>query len=159
MFGKWIFGLACSLSAICNSNACTIFVLSDARNTFFFNNEDYSNPVTCIWFMPGGKNYHGAAYVGFDNDWAQGGVNTAGLAFDWVSGYENDRINADGYATGEVWRAERRFKKVRCYTEQRKLFGTFPSVKAAAEYFGVGASYISMVIARKKFIRGYRFRF
>ena len=26
-------------------------------------------------------------YVGFDNGWAQGGMNTAGLAFDWVAGY------------------------------------------------------------------------
>ncbi|MBU1821365.1 MAG: hypothetical protein KKG00_07620, partial [Bacteroidetes bacterium] len=66
--------------------ACTIFVLTDAERTLFFNNEDFSNPSTRIWFLPGGKGYYGSAYVGFDNDWAQGGVNTAGLAFDWVAG-------------------------------------------------------------------------
>ena len=79
--------------------------------------------------------------------------------FIWQKGRGRNRINVNGYTTGEVWRAERRFKPVKCYDEQGKLFDTFPSVKAAAEYFGVGASYISMVIAKKKFIRGYRFRF
>jgi hypothetical protein len=68
--------------------ACTIFVLTDANRTLFFNNEDYSNPATRIWFVPGSKEYYGVAYLGFDNDWAQGGVNTAGLAFDWVAGFE-----------------------------------------------------------------------
>ncbi len=67
--------------------ACTIFVLTDGQRTLFFNNEDYSNPVTRLWFAPAGKDHLGCAYVGFDNGWAQGGVNTAGLAFDWVAGF------------------------------------------------------------------------
>ncbi|HEV7350035.1 hypothetical protein [Telluribacter sp.] len=74
--------------------ACTIFVLTDAQRTLFFNNEDYSNPATRIWFLPGGKGYYGTAYVGFDNDWAQGGVNTAGLAFDWVAGVKEQYVPA-----------------------------------------------------------------
>jgi hypothetical protein len=61
-------------------------VLTDSQRTLFFNNEDYSNPATRIWFLPASQQYYGVAYVGFDNDWAQGGVNTAGLAFDWVAG-------------------------------------------------------------------------
>ncbi len=72
--------------------ACTIFVLTDAERTLFFNNEDYSNPATRIWFLPGSKGYYGIAYVGFDNDWAQGGVNTAGLAFDWVAGVNEQYV-------------------------------------------------------------------
>jgi hypothetical protein len=70
------------------SVACTIFVLTDSEKTLFFNNEDYSNPATRIWFLPGTGGLYGTAYVGFDNDWAQGGVNTQGLAFDWVAGFQ-----------------------------------------------------------------------
>jgi hypothetical protein len=51
-------------------------------------NEDWSNPQTRIWFVPGGSGRHGCVYVGFDDDWAQGGLNTEGLAFDWVAGFE-----------------------------------------------------------------------
>ena len=56
------------LCAVCpGSNACTIFVLADSNHAFFFNNEDWSNPVTRIWFAPAGTNYFAAVYVGFDN--------------------------------------------------------------------------------------------
>lgn len=76
-----------SLGAL-SARACTIFVLTDADRALFFNNEDWFNPVTRLWFVPAGKNYLGCAYFGFDNGWAQGGLNTAGLAFDWVSGFD-----------------------------------------------------------------------
>jgi hypothetical protein len=52
----------------------------------FFNNEDYSNPATRIWFQPSTSKYYGCAYLGFNDGWAQGGVNEYGLAFDWVAG-------------------------------------------------------------------------
>ena len=67
--------------------ACTIFVLTDGQRSLFCNNEDWSNPVTCLWFVPANKDRLGCAYVGFDNGWPQGGVNTAGVAFDWVAGF------------------------------------------------------------------------
>ncbi len=80
--------LACSARV---ASACTIFVLADARHTLFFNNEDYSNPATRIWFLPATKKYYGCAYLGFNDAWAQGGVNQRGLAFDWVAtGTTND---------------------------------------------------------------------
>jgi hypothetical protein len=69
-----------------NANACTIFVLTDAKQVLFCNNEDWSNPKSRIWFVPAGVGHLGCAYVGFDNGWAQGGLNTEGLAFDWVAG-------------------------------------------------------------------------
>jgi len=74
--------------------ACTIFVLTDENRALFFNNEDWFNPATRIWFVPAGPNHLGCAYLGFDNGWAQGGVNTAGLAFDWVSGFD-EQYEAD----------------------------------------------------------------
>jgi hypothetical protein len=64
--------------------ACTIFVLTDTNRALFCNNEDWSNPKTRIWFMPAGDGYYGAVFVGFDNGHAQGGMNTKGVAFDWV---------------------------------------------------------------------------
>jgi hypothetical protein len=84
----WVLVLAliCPVQA---AFACTIFVLSDTNRTLFFNNEDYSNPATRIWFLPAAKTYYGCAYLGFNDDWAQGGVNQHGLAFDWVAGASN----------------------------------------------------------------------
>jgi hypothetical protein len=76
------------IAASLHSNACTIFVLTDANRALFFNNEDWFNPTTRLWFVPAGKDHLGCAFLGFDNGWAQGGLNTAGLAFDWVSGFE-----------------------------------------------------------------------
>ena len=83
------FTLALSSLFIVSAYSCTIFVLTDSKRTLFFNNEDYSNPSTHIWFLPRKNGQHGRAYVGFDNGYAQGGVNTEGLAFDWVAGYKD----------------------------------------------------------------------
>ena len=66
---------------------CTIFVLTDGERTLFFNNEDWSNPVSRIWFVPAPEGFYSCAYVGFENNGAEGGMNSAGLAFDWVAGF------------------------------------------------------------------------
>jgi hypothetical protein len=69
------------------ARACTIFVLADTNRALFCNNEDWPNPNSRIWFVPAGDGYYGAVYVGFDNGFSQGGLNTEGLAYDWVGGY------------------------------------------------------------------------
>lgn len=69
------------------ASTCTIFVLADGRRVLFYNNEDWLNPKTRIWFVPAGEGHYGCAYVGFDDGFAQGGLNTKGLAFDWVAGF------------------------------------------------------------------------
>src|SRR5690606_19568368 len=80
----------CTVILICMaltaSRACTIFLITDGHNTILFNNEDYTNPNTRIWFRPGGKDYYGCTFVGFDDGSAQGGMNEKGLAFDWWAG-------------------------------------------------------------------------
>lgn len=86
---KSVLTLSCAVFFSLPSLACTIFVLTDSKRTLFFNNEDFSNPATRIWFLPGTDRFYGTAYLGFDNNWAQGGVNTKGLAFDWVAGTMN----------------------------------------------------------------------
>jgi hypothetical protein len=83
------------------ARACTIFVLTDTNRALFCNNEDWSNPNTRIWFVPGKPKQYGHVYVGFDNGWAQGGLNTEGLAFDWVAGYK-EQWNPDPGLTA-VW--------------------------------------------------------
>src|SRR3954449_6248991 len=81
--------LALALIRLINApvHACTIFVLTDTNRTLFCNNEDWSNPKSRIWFVPGSDKHYGGVYVGFDDNYAQGGMNTEGLAFDWVAGY------------------------------------------------------------------------
>jgi len=84
--------IASAVLALCakfavSAHACTIFLLTDTNRVLFCNNEDWSNPKTRIWFIPTAGTNYGGAYVGFDNGWAQGGVNTEGLAYDWVAGY------------------------------------------------------------------------
>jgi hypothetical protein len=72
--------------------ACTIFVLTDSNRTLFCNNEDWFNPKTRIWFVPGSESKYGCVYVGFNNCYEQGGMNTKGLAYDWVTWWSNKRI-------------------------------------------------------------------
>lgn len=120
--------------------ACTIFVLTDAERTLFFNNEDWSNPATRLWFIPEGEGYYGAAYVGFDNGWAQGGVNTEGLAFDWVAGFDAQ------------WEGDPTLQSVRGNPSQRMLESCATVEEAIAFYkkhWEPGFSYAKIMIADK----------
>ena len=102
--------------------ACTIFVLTDGSQALFFNNEDWLNPNTRIWFVPAGDGHYGCAYVGFDDGRAQGGLNTKGLAFDWVAGYM------------EKWNPDRGMKGVRGNPSERML-ETSATVEDAIAFF------------------------
>jgi hypothetical protein len=70
--------------------ACTIFVLTDTNRALFCNNEAGPDTKTRVWFLPAGEGHFGAVYVGYDNGYAQGGMNTEGLAYDWVAGFTED---------------------------------------------------------------------
>ena len=121
--------------------ACTIFVLTDAQRTLFFNNEDWSNPATRIWFIPAGEGYYGAAYVGFDDGWAQGGVNAEGLAFDWVAGFDAQ------------WETGPALQSVRGNPSQRMLESCATVEEAIAFYrkhWEPGFSYAKIMIADKR---------
>jgi hypothetical protein len=112
--------MACLLSW--PSRACTIFVLVDGERALFFNNEDFSNPRTRMWFVPAGKDFLGCVYVGFDDGWAQGGMNSEGLAFDWVAGFQ-DKYEVSGGMKG-----------VRGNSSQRML-ETCRTVKEAIDFY------------------------
>jgi len=104
---------------------CTIFVLTDGKRTMFFNNEDYSNPVTRIWFLPATKKFYGTAYVGFNDGWAQGGVNDQGLAFDWVAGGDGDYKPAPALKTLQGNPAERMLESCKTVKEAIAFYNQF----------------------------------
>lgn len=79
-----------TVSFVIPASACTIFVLTDGHRVLFCNNEDWTNPATRIWFVPAGTGYYGCVYVGYDDGWARGGMNSEGLACDWVGGFMED---------------------------------------------------------------------
>ena len=84
----------CSMLLSLPVYACTVFTLTDSEHTLFCNNEDSNYPDSIIWFVPSNqkpsavKTKFGCVYVGYSNQVAQGGLNTAGLAFDGKSGFK-----------------------------------------------------------------------
>ena len=108
------------------------------RAALFCNNEDHPNPKTRIWFQPAGDGYYGAVYVGCDSGWAQGGLNTEGLAFDWVAG------------TKETWEPDPRLPNLRGNPSQRML-ETCATVDDAIAFFRTnrepGFSYARILVA------------
>jgi hypothetical protein len=104
------------------ARACTIFVLTDTSHALFCNNEDWSDPKTRIWFLPAGEGYFGAVYVGFENGYAQGGMNTEGLAFDWVAGYT------------EKWELDPKLPEVR-YNSGQRMLETCTTIDEAVAFF------------------------
>lgn len=61
---------------------CSMIKLTKNGKTIVGNNEDQMNPNTRIWFEKNKNGGYGAVYVGFDNLFPQGGMNTMGLVFD-----------------------------------------------------------------------------
>lgn len=108
--------LICTLLHFVSAQACTIFVLEDAEQVLFCNNEDCKNLHTRVWFVPAGKHRLGCGYVGLRNQWAQGGMNTKGLAFDGVAGF-----TLDGVADASPILMQPRLKRVRGNPTERML--------------------------------------
>jgi hypothetical protein len=113
---------ACVFFAAARMPACTIFVLTDTNHAFFCNNEDWSDPKTRIWFLPAEEGYYGAVYVGFENGYAQGGLNTEGLSFDWVAGYT------------EKWEWDQKLPEVR-YNSGQRMLETCSTIEQAVAFF------------------------
>ena len=64
------------------SFACTGFYISRDGKIYAGNNEDYNNPNTKMWIIPGDHESYGRIYFGIDNYYPQGGINEKGLFFD-----------------------------------------------------------------------------
>lgn len=129
------------LASICaQSSACTIVVLADARGVVFANNEDSNIPNTRIWFVPAAEGRAGCAFLGYDDGWAQGGLSSRGLAFDWV-------------VTGPVaWERDAAMKDV-SGSAAAEMLATCDSVEEAIKFFRShwepGFSYARMMVADK----------
>ena len=79
----------CSIGAG-DAGACTIFMGTTGDLTLVGNNEDWSDTETKVWFLVAEEGKYGRVYFGFNNGWAQGGMNDQGLFFDWVAGAERE---------------------------------------------------------------------
>ncbi len=66
---------------------CTMFYAFHDGKAFAGNNEDFWISDTKVWFVPAEDGKHGGVYFGFEERFAQGGMNDQGLCF-------------DGFATG-----------------------------------------------------------
>lgn len=77
----------------------------------------------------------------------------------WRKGYGKKKIDVAGFLTGEAWRAQRRWKKVKQVNAKGKLIKIFESVKSASEQLGISPSYVSMAIAKKMMVRKCYFKF
>jgi hypothetical protein len=64
------------------SDGCTIIMVAKGKIVLAGNNEDWRNPKTKVWFVPASNGEYGRVCVGFDNLYAQGGMNDQGLFID-----------------------------------------------------------------------------
>jgi hypothetical protein len=77
-----ILALVCLCSLSVGTPACTFFSYAGDGLVLFGNSEDHYDENAMLWYVPGSGNEHGCLFLGFSTSFAQGGVNTAGLAFD-----------------------------------------------------------------------------
>jgi len=75
----------CSILISHSASACTFFVATVKGTTFFGSNEDNDKADTNIWFLPAEPGKYGGVYLGFNDGFAQGGMNDKGLCFDGSS--------------------------------------------------------------------------
>lgn len=64
------------------ANGCTIVIVAKGQLILVGNNEDWKNPKTKMWFIPAENNEYGRVCFGFDDMFAQGGLNDQGLFID-----------------------------------------------------------------------------
>ena len=78
---------------------CTVFYAADDEVALGGNNEDGTNPLTKMWFLPAEKGKYGRVYFGYDNFYPQGGMNDQGLFFDATATapYEADQKSRPMY--------------------------------------------------------------
>lgn len=69
------------------ASACSMCKITSGGKTIVGNNEDAWRKDSRIWFEKGGIGKYGAAYIGHNDGFPQGGMNEAGLAFDGFTVY------------------------------------------------------------------------
>lgn len=61
---------------------CSAFLIAGDGRVLMGNNEDFWDHRTLVWFEPEEAGRYGSVYLGYTNRFPQGGMNSAGLAFD-----------------------------------------------------------------------------
>ncbi len=137
-------GMACFLIMCVPVYACTVFTLTNSNRVLFCNNEDWKDSNVRIWFVPARQSSskdnktYGCAYVGFSNQWGQGGLNTKGLSYDWVAGFKGK------------WEYDSRFKKVNGNPSERMLESSAnveEAINFFKNYWEPGFSYAKILVA------------
>lgn len=64
-----------------------MFSFTHNGKIYFCNNEDAHLTDSEVRFYPSEEGKYAWVYLGFSNDWAQGGVNEKGLCWDWFAGF------------------------------------------------------------------------
>ena len=67
------------------AHPCLVFLVSDGKHVYGGNNEDFGDPRTRMWVVPGERGKHGRVCFGYANGFTQGGVNDAGLFCDGLA--------------------------------------------------------------------------
>lgn len=78
------------------SQGCSVLYATDGQVMLGGNNEDYLNPLTKVWFIPGEAGALGRVYFGFGDYYAQGGMNEQGLFFDGLALDEALPVSKEG---------------------------------------------------------------
>jgi len=80
---KWIIWLIVFFAFVNGlASACTVIMASKGGMVLVGNNEDWKNPNTRVWFIPASGEEYGRVCLGFDDGFAQGGMNDQGLFID-----------------------------------------------------------------------------
>jgi len=74
--------LIISLCYSATTIACSGFYIKRGDIILAGNNEDFINPKTKMWIVPGENGNYGKIFFGFDDYYPQGGINEKGLFFD-----------------------------------------------------------------------------
>jgi hypothetical protein len=110
-----------------------MFSLQSGDINYFGNNEDWSDNNPVIGFSPADANNFGFMWLGFSNSWAQGGMNEAGLCFDWYAGFSTNWVadTAKSYFNGDM--CKEILRKCSTVEEVIKYFKTYnvPSFTSA----------------------------
>jgi hypothetical protein len=73
------------MDSIQSNQGCSVVYATDGELMLGGNNEDYYNPLTKVWFIPGRDHKFGRVYFGFGDYYPQGGMNEQGLFFDGLA--------------------------------------------------------------------------
>ena len=84
--------IVCLFGLSAPAAACSFFSYAGEDLVLFGNSEDHLDENTFLWYVPATAEEYGCLFLGFSTDFAQGGMNTAGLAFD-AAGIDSSPLN------------------------------------------------------------------